>query len=198
MCGINGIAFSPASKRQVNERILKSMRDVITHRGPDDAGIFIDDNIGFGHRRLSIVDVAHGHQPMFNADKSCAIIYNGEVYNHADHRAELIAKGYKFETHCDTETILHLYEEYGAKCVEYLRGMFAFAVWDKRKKELFIARDRLGVKPLYYVYDAEGNLFFGSEIKTLLEASAVKAGNKFQRFARSDWRITARLTMKRF
>ena len=179
MCGINGIAFSPASKRQINERILKSMRDVITHRGPDDEGIFIDGNIGLGHRRLSIVDVAHGHQPMFNQDKSCVIIYNGEVYNHADYRAELEAKGYKYQTHCDTETILHLYEEYGAKCVEYLRGMFAFAVWDKRKKELFIARDRLGIKPLYYVHDREGNLFFGSEIKTLLEASATKAEINF-------------------
>ncbi len=150
------------------------MRDSIEHRGPDDAGIFIEENIGLGHRRLSIVDVAHGHQPMPNRDESCVIIYNGEVYNHADYRRELEAKGYEFQTNCDTETILHLYEEYGAKCVEKLRGMFAFAVWDKRKKELFIARDRFGVKPLYYVHDEEGNLFFASEIKSLLEATAVK------------------------
>jgi asparagine synthase (glutamine-hydrolysing) len=150
------------------------MRDVQFHRGPDDGGIFIDENIGLGHRRLSIVDVSHGAQPMFNEDNSCVIIYNGEVYNHADYRHELEAKGHVYQTHCDTETILHLYEEYGAKCVEKLRGMFAFAIWDKRKKELFIARDRLGVKPLYYVHDDEGNLFFGSEIKTLLEAGAVK------------------------
>lgn len=150
------------------------MRDAQFHRGPDDGGIYIDENIGLGHRRLSIVDVSHGAQPMFNEDKSCVIIYNGEVYNHADYRAELEAKGHVYQTHCDTETILHLYEEYGAKCVEKLRGMFAFAIWDKRKKELFIARDRLGVKPLYYVHDEEGNLFFGSEIKTLLEAGAVK------------------------
>ncbi len=155
--------------------MLVAMRDAITHRGPDDAGEFIDENIGLGHRRLSIVDVAHGHQPMFNRDESRVIIYNGEVYNHADYRAELEAKGYKFQTHCDTETILYLYEEYGAKCVEKLRGMFAFAVWDKRRKELFIARDRLGVKPLYYVQDAEGNLFFASEIKSILAANAVKA-----------------------
>jgi asparagine synthase (glutamine-hydrolysing) len=176
MCGINGIAFSTRSKRQINEGVLRRMRDVIDYRGPDDAGIFVDENknIGFGHRRLSIVDVAHGHQPMFNADESVVIIYNGEVYNHADYRAELEAKNYRFQTNCDTETILHLYEEYGAKCVEKLRGMFAFAIWDKRKKELFVARDRLGVKPLYYVHDDEGNLFFGSEIKTLLEAGAVK------------------------
>lgn len=154
--------------------MLVDMRDVIRHRGPDDEGLFIDSNIGLGHRRLSIVDVAHGHQPMFNADESQTIIYNGEVYNHADYREELEAKGYKFQTHCDTETILHLYEEHGEKCVEKLRGMFAFAIWNKRKKELFIARDRLGVKPLYYVHDEDGNLFFASEIKSLLKVNAVK------------------------
>ncbi|MDQ3179250.1 MAG: glycosyltransferase [Acidobacteriota bacterium] len=159
MCGINGIAFSSKSRRKINGRVLAQMRDVIAHRGPDDWGEFIDENIGLGHRRLSIVDVAHGHQPMFNEDKSCVIIYNGEVYNHADYRAELTAKGYKFKTACDTETILHLYEEYGAKCVEKLRGMFAFAIWNGREQSLFIARDRLGVKPLYYVHDAQGNLF---------------------------------------
>ncbi len=174
MCGINGIAFSSRSGRRIDERLLGKMRDVAAHRGPDDFGEFIDEIIGFGHRRLSIVDVAHGHQPMFNEDKSCVIIYNGEVYNHADYRAELIEKGYKFQTRCDTETILHLYEEYGANCVKKLRGMFAFAVWDRREKSLFIARDRLGVKPLYYVHDEQGSLWFGSEIKTLLEAGATK------------------------
>lgn len=150
------------------------MRDVVFHRGPDDGGIFVDENIGFGHRRLSIVDVSHGAQPMFNEDGSKVIVYNGEVYNHADYRAELEAKGHVYRTLCDTETILHLYEEYGEKAVEKLRGMFAFAVWDRREKTLFIARDRLGVKPLYYVFDQQGNLFFGSEIKTLLEAGAIK------------------------
>ncbi len=174
MCGINGIAFSSKSGRAVNQRTLVKMRDVISHRGPDDDGEFIDENIGFGHRRLSIVDVTHGRQPMFSEDQSRVIIYNGEVYNHADYRAELEAKGYQYQTHCDTETILHLYEEYGAQCVEKLRGMFAFAVWDRREKSLFIARDRLGVKPLYYVYDEQGNLFFASEIKSLLAANAVK------------------------
>jgi asparagine synthase (glutamine-hydrolysing) len=174
MCGINGIAYSSRSNKRVNEAVLRQTTDVIFHRGPDDGGIFIDEKIGFGHRRLSIVDVAHGAQPMFSNDRSKVIIYNGEVYNHADYRGELEAKGYEFQTHCDTETILKLYEEYGVKCVEYLRGMFAFAIWDRREKTLFIARDRLGVKPLYYVHDAEGNLFFGSEIKTLLEANAIK------------------------
>ena len=174
MCGINGIAFSSGSGKKINREMLAAMRDEITHRGPDDAGLFVDANIGFGHRRLSIVDVAHGAQPMANADETCVIIYNGEVYNHAEHRADLEASGYEFQTHCDTETILHLYEKHGAKCVEYLRGMFAFAVWDKRKNELFIARDRFGVKPLYYVHDAQGSLYFASEIKSLLRVNAVK------------------------
>jgi asparagine synthase (glutamine-hydrolysing) len=174
MCGINGIAFSSRSKRQINESMLRGMRDVIFHRGPDDGGIFVEKEVGLGHRRLSIVDVTRGHQPMFNEDGSLVITYNGEVYNHADYREELSAKGHSFQTHCDTETILHLYEEYGARSVEKLRGMFAFAIWNRREKTLFIARDRLGVKPLYYVFDAEGNLFFASEIKALLEARAVK------------------------
>jgi asparagine synthase (glutamine-hydrolysing) len=178
MCGINGIAFSN-NWRQTDESTLRRMRDVIHHRGPDDGGIFIERNVGLGHRRLSIVDVSHGAQPMFNEDDSICIVFNGEVYNHADYRAELEAKGHVYRTHCDTETILHLYEEHGAKCVEKLRGMFAFAIWDRRKKELFIARDRLGVKPLYYVHDAEGNLFFASEIKSLLEAKAVRAEINF-------------------
>ena len=174
MCGINGVAFSSRSKKQINRETIVRMRDCITHSGPDDGGLLVDETVGLGHRRLSIVDVSNGQQPMFNEDKRFVIIYNGEVYNHADYREELEAKGHVYQTHCDTETILHLYEEYGAKCVEKLRGMFAFAIWDRREKTLFIARDRLGVKPLYYVYDEQGNLFFGSEIKTLLEAGAVK------------------------
>jgi asparagine synthase (glutamine-hydrolysing) len=173
MCGISGITYSSVSGREIDARTLTRMRDALHHRGPDEAGIFVEKNIGLGHRRLSIVDLKSGQQPMFNEDNSCVIVYNGEVYNHADYRRELIEKGYEYKTHCDTETILYLYEEYGAACVEKLRGMFAFAIWDKRKRELFIARDRLGVKPLYYVHDAEGNLFFASEIKALIEARAV-------------------------
>ena len=174
MCGINGIAFSSRSGRVVSREVLERMRDVITHRGPDDDGLLIDGRVGLGHRRLSIVDVAAGHQPMTNEDASLHITYNGEIYNHADYRESLEAKGHIYSTHCDTETILHLYEEHGAACVDYLRGMFAFAIWDQRKQELFIARDRLGVKPLYYVHTDDGSLYFGSEIKTLLEARAVK------------------------
>src|SRR6266498_2193109 len=124
MCGINGIAFSSQARRHVNPTVLKSMRDVITHRGPDDEGIFIDEEIGLGHRRLSIVDVAFGHQPMTNEDGSLHITYNGEIYNHSDYRETLIGRGYAYRTHCDTETILHLYAEYGSNCVDYLLGMF--------------------------------------------------------------------------
>jgi asparagine synthase (glutamine-hydrolysing) len=149
------------------------MRDAIVHRGPDDSGLFVDGNVGLGHRRLSIVDVAAGHQPMTNEDGSLHLVYNGEIYNHADYRPMLEARGHRYKTHCDTETILHLYEEYGARCVEYFRGMFAFAIWDEGRRELFIARDRLGVKPLYYVHAADGSLYFASEIKALLTARAV-------------------------
>jgi len=174
MCGINGIAYSDKSGLSAAPDVLKRMRDVLKHRGPDEAGIFLDKNVGLGHRRLSIVDLQNGQQPMLNHDGSCVIVYNGEVYNHKDYRSELIEKGYSYKTLSDTETILHLYEEYGGNCVDKLRGMFAFAVWNKNRRELFIARDRLGVKPLYYVHDETGNLFFASEIKALVEAGAVK------------------------
>jgi asparagine synthase (glutamine-hydrolysing) len=174
MCGINGIALSTKSGRELDRGVLERMRDVISHRGPDDVGIFIDGRIGLGHRRLSIVDVAAGHQPMTNEDGSLRITFNGEIYNHSDYRNALEANGHVYSTHCDTETILHLYEEHGADCVNYLRGMFAFAIWDEKRRELFIARDRLGVKPLYYTYTSDGSLYFGSEIKTLFEAGALK------------------------
>src|SRR5947207_409921 len=131
MCGINGIAFSSQSGRRVDRGVLEHMRDVIKHRGPDDGGLFIDGPIGLAMRRLAIVDVAGGHQPMTNEDDTLHIVYNGEIYNHADYREELVAGGHVYRTHCDTETILHLYEEHGAACVEYLRGMFAFAIWDQ-------------------------------------------------------------------
>jgi asparagine synthase (glutamine-hydrolysing) len=174
MCGINGIAFSSRSGRTVSRPLLEAMRDVIRHRGPDDEGLFIDRNVGLGHRRLAIVDVAAGHQPMTNEDASLHITYNGEIYNHADYREWLESRGHVYKTHCDTETILHLYEEYGVGCLEHLRGMFAFAIWDQRKQELFIARDRLGVKPLYYFHADDGSLYFGSEIKSIFAAGALK------------------------
>jgi asparagine synthase (glutamine-hydrolysing) len=183
MCGINGIALSSNSRRSIDVAALERMRDVLTHRGPDDQGIFVDTRagrIGLGHRRLSIVDVASGHQPMTNEDGSLQIIYNGEIYNHADFRSSLEARGHVYTTHCDTETILHLYEEYGDRCVDHLRGMFAFAIWDQSRRELFIARDRLGVKPLYYAQTNDGSLYFASEIKALLEVSTIKAELNYQ------------------
>ena len=131
MCGINGIALSSNSRRSIGAGVVERMRDVLTHRGPDDAGIFVDardGRVALGHRRLSIVDVAAGQQPMTNEDGSLHITYNGEIYNHAGFRESLETRGHVYNTHCDTETILHLYEEHGASCVEHLRGMFAFAI----------------------------------------------------------------------
>lgn len=181
MCGINGIAIPRNGTYTIERNLLEAMRDTLVHRGPDAFGIYLDKTgrVGLGHRRLSIVDVAAGQQPMTNEDDTLHIVFNGEIYNHAEHRPSLEARGHRYRTHCDTETILHLYEERGASCVEDLRGMFAFAIWDERKRELFIARDRLGVKPLYYVHTSDGSLYFASEIKALLEARAVKAEINF-------------------
>jgi len=174
MCGICGIAIPAAAGRDVNEATLLRMRDSLVHRGPDDAGVFLAPGIGLGHRRLSIVDVAHGHQPMASADGRFTIVYNGEVYNHPELQGALEQSGVRYRTRCDTETVLHLYERDGAECVHQLRGMFAIAIWDRARQELFLARDRFGVKPLYYAHGADGTLWFGSEIKALLEAGAVR------------------------
>ena len=173
MCGINGIALSSKRRSSIDRSLLPRMRDVIAHRGPDDTGIFVAGPVGLGHRRLSIVDVSAGHQPMSNEDGLVTITYNGEIYNHSDYRESLESKGHVYKTHCDTETILHLYEEYGADCVSYLRGMFAFAIWDERRKTLFAARDRIGIKPFHYYIDSE-QFAFASEIKSLLEISEVE------------------------
>lgn len=171
MCGINGIAKPFEAREPLDSGTLARMRDVMRHRGPDDCGLYTDNRmIALGHRRLSIVDVAAGQQPMTNEDGSLHIVFNGEIYNHAEHRAGLEARGHVYATHCDTETILHLYEEHGAGVVEFLRGMFAFAIWDTNKRELFIARDRLGVKPLYYAHTPDGSLYFASEMKAILAA----------------------------
>jgi asparagine synthase (glutamine-hydrolysing) len=143
------------------------MNRQIVHRGPDDDGFLVEDNVGLAMRRLSIIDVQAGHQPLSNESGSIWIVFNGEIYNHQDLRKDLETRGHRYRTHSDTESIVHLYEEYGTKCVEHLRGMFAFAIWDRSKKCLFIARDRLGIKPLYYRFDGR-TLLFGSEIKTIL------------------------------
>jgi asparagine synthase (glutamine-hydrolysing) len=170
MCGIVGIV-NLNSGESVDETRLACMRDVLRHRGPDDEGLFVHGPVGLGSRRLAIVDVAGGHQPMANEDQSVWIVLNGEIYNHAALRPGLQAKGHRYRTSSDTETILHLYEEEGDRCVERLQGMFAFAVWDRPRQRLLLARDRLGIKPLYYaVTDQE--LLFGSEIKAILVASS--------------------------
>ncbi len=170
VCGIAGI-LKLDPRETVEEARLKRMRDVLRHRGPDGEGLWIDGPIGLGHRRLAIVDVAGGQQPMTNEDATVWITYNGEIYNHATLRPGLEAKGHRYQTRSDTETILHSYEEEGDGCVERLQGMFAFALWDRPRQRLLLARDRLGIKPLYYaVTDRE--LLFASEIKAILAATS--------------------------
>jgi asparagine synthase (glutamine-hydrolysing) len=144
------------------------MTDVLVHRGPDDEGFYFNHRVGLGHRRLSIIDVAGGRQPIFNEDGTAAIVFNGEIYNFSDLAEHVENRGHRLRTRSDTETILHLYEEYGEACLTMLRGMFAFAIWDARKKIMLLARDRLGKKPLYYA-DCDGRLIFGSELKTVIE-----------------------------
>jgi asparagine synthase (glutamine-hydrolysing) len=173
MCGVCGIAIPRQLNRQVSESRLVAMRDTLTHRGPDDAGLYLGDGVGLGHRRLSIVDLGGGRQPMANEDRRVWIVFNGEIYNHRDLRPELEERGHQYRTASDTETIIHLYEERGARAVERLSGMFAFAIWDSTRRELLLARDRLGIKPLYYALDGDGSLYFASEIKALIEARAV-------------------------
>jgi asparagine synthase (glutamine-hydrolysing) len=165
MCGICGwIAAEPIPK----DKLIQMTRS-LAHRGPDDEGIYLKDNVGLGFRRLSIIDLEGGHQPMSNSDGSVWIIFNGEIYNYQELRQRLLNEGHQFRTNSDTETILHLYERHGTDCLQHLRGMFGFAIWDARRQRLFAARDRLGQKPFYYAA-RDGQLLFGSEIKALLTA----------------------------
>ena len=173
MCGICGIFFSNRDWH-VRAEVLAGMNRRIVHRGPDDEGFFIEENVGLAMRRLSIIDVKTGQQPLANEKQDVWIIFNGEIYNHADLRKNLEAKGHRYRTRSDTETIVHLYEEYGRECVKHLRGMFAFAIWDRRTRVLFAARDRLGIKPFYYRWDGKAFLF-GSEIKAILAYPEVAA-----------------------
>lgn len=176
MCGICGIFNNTGTHLEVSEDIIIRMRDTMIHRGPDDAGLYItpDKRLGFGFRRLSIIDLSvSGHQPMSNEDGTVWIVFNGEIYNHAKLRPELEAKGHRYRSHSDTETIIHLYEEKGIDCLNDLEGMFAFAIWDSRKNRLFMARDRLGKKPFYYT-TINGAFVFGSEIKAILEYPGIK------------------------
>ena len=149
MCGITGI-LDTGGKREIDRGLLARMNDSQIHRGPDEHGLYVAPGIGLGHRRLSIIDLSSGQQPLFNEDKSVVVTYNGEIYNFHDLTKELLAKGHQFRTHCDTEVIVHAWEEWGEDCVKRFRGMFAFAIWDSNTETLFLARDRLGKKPLHY------------------------------------------------
>jgi asparagine synthase (glutamine-hydrolysing) len=171
MCGICGIvAFD--RDRVAEPRIVKAMADSIRHRGPDDEGLYASGQVALGHRRLSIIDVAGGRQPICNEDGTVWIVFNGEIYNFKELRRELVAKGHEFQTNSDTEVIVHLYEDYGPECVSRLWGMFSFAIWDERKRAFLLARDRVGIKPVYYTVVDE-QLVFASEIKALLKHPAV-------------------------
>ena len=167
MCGIAGI-FYQAGPTGVDAGLLRRMTDAIAYRGPDGDGHHIESGVGLGHRRLSIIDVGGGGQPMFNEDESVAITFNGEVYGFAALRDRLQALGHRFRTRSDTETVIHAWEEWGADCLQHLNGFFAFALWDRNRRQLFIARDRLGKKPLYYAHAPDGALVFGSELRALL------------------------------
>jgi asparagine synthase (glutamine-hydrolysing) len=171
MCGICGVVALDGA-RPASAEELCAMAQVIFHRGPDDEGYHASAPVGFGFRRLSIVDLAGGHQPMSNEDGSIWIVFNGEIYNHADYRPELERRGHRYATRSDTETIIHLYEEYGDDCVHHLRGMFSFALWDGQRQRLFCARDRLGIKPFYYARH-DGRFLFASEIKALFAATGM-------------------------
>jgi asparagine synthase (glutamine-hydrolysing) len=168
MCGIVGM-FHPLSPETIDSDLLSRMNDAQYHRGPDDGGLYTEPGVGLGHRRLSIIDLSGGHQPLFNEDHSVVVVYNGEIYNFRELGAELLAKGHVFRTHCDTEVIVHAWEEWGEACVTRFRGMFAFALWDKNRRTLFLARDRLGIKPLYYAVLPNGCLVFASELKGILQ-----------------------------
>lgn len=170
MCGISGVYEHQAGDLSA---LLSPMLHIISHRGPDDSGEYHADNIAMGMRRLSIIDLAGGHQPIYNEDQTVVIVFNGEIYNYRLLRSDLEKRGHQFATNSDTEVIVHLYEEYGVECVTHLRGMFAFAVWDTRKQQLLIARDHLGIKPLYYTQLGD-RLIFSSEIKSILEHPGVE------------------------
>lgn len=175
MCGIAGFYnhteyIEPLEQAAVLDRMCR----VITHRGPDDQGLMISGGVALGMRRLSIIDLAGGHQPISGEDQTVTVVFNGEIYNYRELRRDLQARGHRFETDSDTETIVHAYEEFGELCLESFRGMFAFALWDERRRTLFIARDRAGKKPLYYTITPQGSLVFGSELKSLLEHPEVR------------------------
>jgi len=172
MCGICGIV-NYGSDQRIDRDLIRRMTDTLIHRGPDDAGVHVDGQVGMGVRRLSIIDIEKGHQPIYNEDKTVCIVFNGEIYNYRELTHSLKESGHVFLTNSDTEVIVHLYEEHGVDCVRHLIGMFAFALWDSRRRSLMLARDRLGIKPLFYCLDSK-RLIFGSEIKAILASGMVE------------------------
>jgi asparagine synthase (glutamine-hydrolysing) len=172
MCGIAGFVSVHGLDQDAASRAIR-MRDIITHRGPDEEGLHVDAYAALAHRRLSIVDLSTGQQPASNEDGTVWIVFNGEIYNHADIRRELEVRGHRYRTRSDTETIVHAYEEWGDDCVHRFRGMFAFAIWDAPKRRLLLVRDRLGIKPLYWARIGD-TLLFGSEIKALLASELIQ------------------------
>ncbi|HKZ73103.1 MAG TPA: hypothetical protein VJ011_03510, partial [Steroidobacteraceae bacterium] len=189
MCGIAGL-FNLREAAPIDRELLVRMTDRIRHRGPDDDGFHVEPGVGLGHRRLSIIDLSGGHQPIGNEDGSVVVVFNGEIYNFQELARELAAAGHSFRTRSDTEVIVHAWEEWGARCVERFSGMFAFALWDRKRQTLFLARDRLGKKPLYYALARgagwqvsppgadrreEGitGIVFGSELKAFVAHGAV-------------------------
>jgi asparagine synthase (glutamine-hydrolysing) len=175
MCGIAGFIDTEISQEHA-ENLIDTMCQVIRHRGPDDQGSWVGEGVALGMRRLAIIDVAGGQQPIYNEDHSILVVFNGEIYNYQSLKASLQKRGHHFQTNSDTETIVHAYEEYGEDCPKYLRGMFAFAIWDKRRERLLLARDRFGKKPLNYYWDGK-RFIFGSEIKSILEAGIPREVN---------------------
>src|SRR5438067_10015111 len=163
MCGICGLATLRAD-REISEEALRKMCGSIRHRGPDDEGYLLEPGIGLGMRRLSIIDLSTGHQPIHNEDRTIWIVFNGEIYNFPELRRELEAAGHHFYTSTDTEAIVHAYEQWGTRAIARLRGMFGLAIWDTRTKSLLVARDRIGIKPMHYAA-VNGRLYFGSELK---------------------------------
>jgi len=179
MCGITGL-FDTRGTRPVDRGVLQRMNDSQLHRGPDEGSLHIEPGLGLGHRRLSIIDIATGQQPLANEDDSVWVVFNGEIYNFQELVPELEAAGHRFKTRSDTEVIVHAWEQWGEACVQRFRGMFAFVLWDRNRQTLFMARDRLGVKPLYYALLDDGTLLFGSELKSLLAYTGPCGGLKRQ------------------
>ncbi len=178
MCGIVG--FVNSNSRLASREILEQMNACIIHRGPDEDGFFVKESVALAMRRLAIIDLKGGQQPIFNEDKTAAIVFNGEIYNYQEIKKDLESRGHRFYTNSDTETIVHLYDEYGADCVQHLRGMFAFAIWDSKDRSLFLARDRVGKKPILYSHQENGDLIFGSEFTALLAHPSISREVDFE------------------